>query len=100
MVSATAGRPIQGRFSPPAGQLRGTAGFRLLEEPDGTGKTTTIEVIEGDKTPDSGGETQRGLAPRKDGYELKERIGIALQEITLHLHLRMGELLRPSTGIP
>jgi ABC-2 type transport system ATP-binding protein len=51
----------------------------LLEEPDGAGKTTTIEVIEGYKTPDNGGETALGLAPRKDGYELKERIGIALQ---------------------
>jgi ABC-type uncharacterized transport system ATPase subunit len=35
----------------------------LLEEPDGAGKTTTIEVIEGYKTPDIGGETALGLAP-------------------------------------
>ncbi len=62
--------------------------------PNGAGKTTTIEIIEGYKTPDSGNVTALGLDPRKDGYELKERIGIMLQETSLYPDLRVGELLR------
>ena len=62
--------------------------------PNGAGKTTTIEMIEGYKTPDSGRVTALGLDPRKDGYELKERIGIMLQETSLYPDLRVGELLR------
>ena len=62
--------------------------------PNGAGKTTTIEMIEGYKTPDSGSVTALGLDPRKDGYELKERIGIMLQETSLYPDLRVGELLR------
>jgi ABC-2 type transport system ATP-binding protein len=38
--------------------------------------------------------TALGLDPRKDGYELKERIGIMLQETSLYPDLRVGELLR------
>jgi ABC-2 type transport system ATP-binding protein len=62
--------------------------------PNGAGKTTTIEIIEGYKTPDSGTATVLGLDPRKDGYELKERIGITLQETALYPDLQVGELLR------
>jgi ABC-2 type transport system ATP-binding protein len=62
--------------------------------PNGAGKTTTIECIEGYRTPDSGRVTALGLDPRKDGYELKERIGIMLQETSLYPDLRVGELLR------
>jgi ABC-2 type transport system ATP-binding protein len=62
--------------------------------PNGAGKTTTIECIEGYKTPDSGSVTALGLDPRQDGYELKERIGVMLQETSLYPDLRVGELLR------
>jgi ABC-2 type transport system ATP-binding protein len=62
--------------------------------PNGAGKTTTIECIEGYKTPDGGHVTALGLDPRKNGYELKERIGIMLQETSLYPDLRVGELLR------
>ena len=62
--------------------------------PNGAGKTTTIECIEGYKTPDSGSVTALGLDPREDSYELKERIGIMLQETALYPDLRVGELLR------
>lgn len=44
--------------------------------PNGTGKTTTIECIEGLRQPDRGNIQVLGLNPRKDGYELRERIGI------------------------
>ena len=62
--------------------------------PNGAGKTTIIEIIEGYKTPDSGSVTTLSLDPRKDGYDLKERIGIMLQETSLYPDLRVGELLR------
>ena len=62
--------------------------------PNGAGKTTTIEMIEGYKTPDSGRVTALGLNPCKDGYALKERIGIMLQETALYPDLQVGELLR------
>jgi ABC-2 type transport system ATP-binding protein len=62
--------------------------------PNGAGKTTTIEIVEGYRKPDSGTVTVLSLDPRKDGYKLKERIGIMLQETSLYLDLRVGELLR------
>jgi ABC-2 type transport system ATP-binding protein len=68
--------------------------------PNGAGKTTTIEIIEGYKTPDRGRVTALGLDPREDGYALKERIGIMLQETSLYPDLRVGESLRLSTEIP
>jgi len=62
--------------------------------PNGAGKTTTIEIIEGYKRPDGGRVSTLGLDPRRDGYALKERIGIMLQETSLYPDLRVGELLR------
>ena len=62
--------------------------------PNGAGKTTTIECIEGYKRPDSGSVTVLGLEPRQDGYALKERIGIMLQETALYPDLKVGELLK------
>ncbi|MDY6878003.1 MAG: ABC transporter ATP-binding protein [Chloroflexota bacterium] len=62
--------------------------------PNGAGKTTTIEIIEGYRKPDSGSVTALGLDPHRDGCELKERIGIMLQETALYPDLRVGELLR------
>jgi len=62
--------------------------------PNGAGKTTTIECLEGYKAPDGGQVSVLGLDPRQDGYQLKERIGIMLQETALYPDLRVGELLR------
>jgi len=62
--------------------------------PNGAGKTTTIECLEGYKAPDDGQVSVLGLDPRQDGYQLKERIGIMLQETALYPDLRVGELLR------
>jgi ABC-2 type transport system ATP-binding protein len=62
--------------------------------PNGAGKTTTIEIIEGYKTADSGRATVLGLDPRRNRYELRERIGLVLQETSLYLDLKVGELLR------
>jgi ABC-2 type transport system ATP-binding protein len=62
--------------------------------PNGAGKTTTIEILEGYKTPDSGRATVLGLDPRRDRYELQERIGLMLQETSLYSDLKVSELLR------
>ena len=62
--------------------------------PNGAGKTTTIEIIEGYRLPDRGSVTVLGLDPRRDRYELRERIGIMLQETSLYPDLKVGELLR------
>jgi ABC-2 type transport system ATP-binding protein len=62
--------------------------------PNGAGKTTTIEIIEGFKTADSGRATVLGLDPRRDRYELRERIGLMLQETSLYPDLKVRELLR------
>ena len=79
-------------FEVHAGEIFGFLG------PNGAGKTTAIEIIEGYRKPDNGSVTVLGLAPRKDGHELKERIGIMLQETALYPDLRVGELLRLFAG--
>jgi ABC-2 type transport system ATP-binding protein len=61
--------------------------------PNGAGKTTTIEMIEGYREPDQGRVIVLDLNPHKDGYELKERMGLMLQETSLYSDLRVGELL-------
>jgi ABC-2 type transport system ATP-binding protein len=62
--------------------------------PNGAGKTTTIEIVEGYKTADGGRATVLGLDPRRERYELRERIGLMLQETSLYPDLKVGELLR------
>jgi ABC-2 type transport system ATP-binding protein len=62
--------------------------------PNGAGKTTTIEIIEGYRKQDSGSVTVLGLDPRRDGYQIKEHIGIMLQQTALYPDLKVGELLR------
>lgn len=62
--------------------------------PNGAGKTTSIEIIEGYRKPDSGSATVLGLDPRRDRYELRERIGIMLQETFLYQNLKVGEVLQ------
>jgi ABC-2 type transport system ATP-binding protein len=71
--------------------------FGLLG-PNGAGKTTTIEIIEGYRKPDSGGVSVLGLDPTKDGYELKEQVGIMLQSTTLYPDLKVGEILKLFAG--
>ena len=67
--------------------------FGLLG-PNGAGKTTTIEILEGLTTPDSGEVEILGLTWRKNERELRERIGISLQETQLTEKLTVFETLR------
>jgi len=62
--------------------------------PNGAGKTTTIEIIEGYKVADSGCATVLGLDPHRHRYQLRERMGLMLQETSLYPDLKVGELLR------
>lgn len=61
--------------------------------PNGAGKTTTVECIEGLRQPDSGHIQVLGLGPLRDGYTLRPRIGIQLQESALQDRLKVWEAL-------
>ncbi|MFQ5771336.1 MAG: ABC transporter ATP-binding protein [bacterium] len=61
--------------------------------PNGAGKTTTIECIEGLRQPEGGLVQVLGCNPQKDGYTLRERIGVQLQESALQNHIKVWEAL-------
>jgi len=63
--------------------------------PNGAGKTTTIECIESLRHPDGGKISVLGLNPQiqSDGYALRERIGIQLQEATLYDRIKVWEAM-------
>jgi ABC-2 type transport system ATP-binding protein len=59
--------------------------------PNGAGKTTTMECVEGLRTPDGGSIKVLGLDPFRDSYELRNRIGIQLQEAQLQKRIKVWE---------
>ena len=62
--------------------------------PNGAGKTTTIEILEGLMAP-SGGEVRiLGRTWREAPHEIRQRIGVSLQETVLSDRLTVGETLR------
>ena len=61
--------------------------------PNGAGKTTTIEILEGYSTPDAGSARVLGLDPARQGDELRQSIGIVLQETALFPELTVEEAL-------
>src|SRR5215467_6189747 len=67
--------------------------FGLLG-PNGAGKTSTIEILEGLRTPDGGDISVCGLDPRTRANELKHEIGAALQSTSLPEKLRVCEAIR------
>src|SRR5436190_1030067 len=62
--------------------------------PNGAGKTTTIEICEGLTTPDSGTVQILGMEWATDARELRQRIGVQLQETQLSEKLTVEETLR------
>ena len=66
--------------------------FGLLG-PNGAGKTTTIEILEGLNAPDSGDVRVLGLSWNDNERELRERIGVSLQETQLSDKLSVFETL-------
>src|SRR5262245_18403190 len=67
--------------------------FGLLG-PNGGGMTTTVETLEGYRTPDAGTVRVLGLDPVRDAAALRPRIGVMLQEGGLYPGLKPLELLR------
>lgn len=70
-----------------AGEIFGMVG------PNGAGKTTTIECIEGLRRPEKGQIQVLGLDPHKQGYELRQLIGLQLQESALPPRLKVWEAM-------
>ncbi|MCZ2076938.1 MAG: ABC transporter ATP-binding protein [Bryobacteraceae bacterium] len=62
--------------------------------PNGAGKTTTIEICEGLTRPDAGEVELLGLSWRHNADELRQRIGIQLQETQFSDKLTVEETLR------
>ena len=67
--------------------------FGLLG-PNGAGKTTTIEILEGLLGADAGEVELFGLRWGRDDRELRERLGIQLQETQLSDKLSVEEIVR------
>jgi ABC-2 type transport system ATP-binding protein len=67
--------------------------FGLLG-PNGAGKTTTIEICEGLTAPDGGDVVVLGRTWAQAGADLRERLGIQLQETQLSEKLTVLETLR------
>src|SRR5215471_20083266 len=74
-------------FSVERGEIFGIVG------PNGAGKTTTVECVEGLRTPDGGSIKVLGLDPRRDGAELRHRVGAQLQESALPDRMKVWEAL-------
>ncbi|TDD08433.1 ABC transporter ATP-binding protein [Nonomuraea deserti] len=74
-------------FSVEQGEIFGLLG------PNGTGKTTTVECVEGLRRPDGGTIRVLGLDPIGDGRALRERIGVQLQHTQLPENIKVWEAL-------
>lgn len=70
-----------------AGEIFGMVG------PNGAGKTTTIECMEGMRQFDEGRIRVLTLNPLKDGYKLREEIGIQFQTASLPPRIKVLEAL-------
>jgi ABC-2 type transport system ATP-binding protein len=67
--------------------------FGLLG-PNGAGKTTTIEILEGLLEPDAGEVRVLGLSWRSNAKDLRQRVGVQLQETRLSEKLTVAETVR------
>ncbi|MGW2622557.1 ABC transporter ATP-binding protein [Micromonospora taraxaci] len=74
-------------FTVEPGEIFGVLG------PNGAGKTTTVECVAGLRVPDGGGVSVVGLDPRRDAAQLRQRVGVQLQESQLPDRLRVAEAL-------
>ena len=61
--------------------------------PNGAGKTSAVECVEGLRRADAGRVRVLGLDPRADGPELRQRIGVQLQEAHLPDQIKVWEAL-------
>ena len=61
--------------------------------PNGAGKTTTVEILEGYRDASAGIVRVLGHDPATHPLELRERIGVVLQECGFPNHLRVAEVI-------
>ncbi|MFD4991365.1 ABC transporter ATP-binding protein [Cellulosimicrobium cellulans] len=61
--------------------------------PNGAGKTTTVECVAGLRTPDSGTISVLGLDPATDRAEVREQLGVQLQESSFPDAITVAEAL-------
>jgi ABC-2 type transport system ATP-binding protein len=59
--------------------------------PNGAGKTTTVECVEGLRRPDGGSVRVLGLDPRQDRDEVRQHVGVQLQESQLPDKMTVAE---------
>ncbi len=67
--------------------------------PNGAGKTTTVETAEGYRTPTSGSVLVLGRHPRRDRAELRQRVGVMLQEGGAYAGARVAEVLGTAAAL-
>ena len=60
---------------------------------NGAGKTTTVECVVGLRRPDGGLVRVLGMDPRRDGQELRQHVGVQLQESELPDKLTVAEAI-------
>src|SRR5215470_1812069 len=60
---------------------------------NGAGKTTTVECVVGLRRPDGGRVRVLGMDPQRDGHELREQVGVQLQESDLPDKLTVAEAI-------
>jgi ABC-2 type transport system ATP-binding protein len=72
-------------FSVRKGEIFGIIG------PNGAGKTTTVECISGLRVPDSGVIQVCGLSPQKDRNQIREFVGVQLQQSAMPPRLTVGD---------
>ena len=60
---------------------------------NGAGKTTTVECVVGLRRPDGGLVRVLGMDPRRDGHELRQQVGVQLQESELPDKLTAAEAI-------
>lgn len=63
----------------------------VLIGPNGAGKTTTVEILGGLRRADSGSVRVLGLDPIAQGTQLRQRIGIQLQQAALPDKIKVWE---------
>jgi ABC-2 type transport system ATP-binding protein len=60
---------------------------------NGAGKTTTVECVVGLRRPDGGLVRVLGMDPQRDGHELRQQVGVQLQESDLPDKLTVAEAI-------
>jgi ABC-2 type transport system ATP-binding protein len=61
--------------------------------PNGAGKTTTVEILEGYRTRSGGEARVLGMDPARGERELRERVGVVLQQCGVQSDLTVAELV-------